>query len=235
MDSPVLEAKGLVKTYGHGKTAVAVLHGLDLRVTQGELLAILGPSGSGKSTLLNLLGLMDEPSAGDVLFSGRSTRRMSEAERAALRSARLGFVFQFDSLLPEFSILENVTMPARIARGRTEEPIEAAETRALELLGGFGLRHVRDRFPSQISGGERQRAALCRSLINRPSVLLADEPTGNLDKHNGELVFKDLRSLCEAHGVAVVMVTHNEAAGHYASRVLHMLDGALREGPEAAP
>ena len=235
MGEPVLEAKGLVKTYGRGKNAVGVLHGLDLRVGPGELLAILGPSGSGKSTLLNLLGLMDEPSSGDVLFSGRSTRRMSEAEKAGLRNAALGFVFQFDSLLPEFSILENVTMPARIALGRTGEPLQAAEARALELLGGFGLKHVRDRFPAQISGGERQRAALCRSLINRPSVLLADEPTGNLDKRNGELVFEDLKALSEAHGVAVVLVTHNESAGRYASRVLHMSDGALKESPEETP
>jgi ABC-type lipoprotein export system ATPase subunit len=233
MDSPeggVVEAKDLVKSYGNGETAVGVLHGLNLRVTAGEFIALLGPSGSGKSTLLNILGLMDEPNSGDVLFSGRSTRLMAEEERAGLRNARLGFLFQFDSLLPEFTILENITMPARIA-GARGGALAAAEGRALDLLGDFSLRQIKNRFPTQVSGGERQRAALCRSLINQPSVLLADEPTGNLDKQNAELVFKDLKSLSERHAVAVVMATHNESAGHYASRVLHMLDGAIEEEP----
>jgi ABC-type lipoprotein export system ATPase subunit len=131
-------------------------------------------------------------------------------------------------------VLENVTMPARIAIASRPGPggLEQAEAQALELLGGFGLKTLRERFPAQISGGERQRVALCRALINRPTVLLADEPTGNLDKHNGELVFKDLKSLAESRGVAVVLVTHNEAAAHYATRVTHMQDGALRESPE---
>lgn len=230
----VLEARKLAKTYGDGPAAIKVLHGLNLSVLAGEYLIILGPSGSGKSTLLNILGLMDEESSGELLFSGQAASKMSEDQKAALRNERLGFVFQFDSLLPEFTIIENVTMPARIKASQTGESLAAAEARGLELLQGFGLGHLKDRFPSQVSGGERQRVALCRALINRPSVLLADEPTGNLDKHNGELVFKDLKDLADRHKVAVVMVTHNESAALYSSRVLRMLDGAIEAPPEKA-
>ena len=230
MVETVLAARQVFKTYGSGPSAVAVLSGLDFKIQAGEYLVILGPSGCGKSTLLNILGLMDEPTEGDVFFSGQATAKMSESQRAALRNERLGFVFQFDSLLPEFTILENTMMPARMRLGAD---IAAAERRAKELLDRLGLSRIGDRFPSQVSGGERQRAALCRALINRPTVLLADEPTGNLDKRNGELVFKDLKDLAELHQVAVVMVTHNEAAAQYATRVLHMLDGAIV--PEKIP
>ena len=221
----VLSARGLRKTYGGGAGAVDVLRGLDFTVEAGEFLAVLGPSGCGKSTLLNILGLMDEPSSGSVSFGEKNASAMNEEGRAALRNERLGFVFQFDSLLPEFTLLENVTMPARI--GAAGGIPEKAQTRGRELLAGLGLAGLTERFPSQVSGGERQRAALCRALVNSPTVLLADEPTGNLDKRNGELVFKDLKELALRHRVAVVMVTHNEAAGRFASRVLHMLDGAF--------
>jgi lipoprotein-releasing system ATP-binding protein len=229
-----LKAEGLHKTYGHGKSSVRVLKGLDLSLRAGELLVLLGPSGSGKSTLLNLLGLMDRPDSGDVLLAGRPTARLSEEERSKLRNESLGFVFQFDSLLPEFTVWENVTMPARIAaaQGRPDEAVAAAHARAARLLEDLGLKSLKERFPSQVSGGERQRAAICRALVNGPAVVLADEPTGNLDKHNGELVFKDLRRLAEAHGTAVVLVTHNESACASAHRVLHMADGALESKAE---
>jgi ABC-type lipoprotein export system ATPase subunit len=220
----VLEAKGLVKIYGTGKTAVHALNGLDLALRAGEFVVILGPSGSGKSTLLNMLGLMDRPDRGEIIFSAKSAAQLPEPDRARLRSERIGFVFQFDALLPEFTILENITMPARIA-GRV--PLEQAEVRGVDLLDHLGLKLIRDRFPYQVSGGERQRAALCRALINKPSVLLADEPTGNLDKHNGELVFKDLKAMAESQGSAVLMVTHNESARDYAARSLHMQDGVI--------
>ncbi len=229
MAEGTLEARGLSKTYGQGKAAVHVLKGLDLTLTAGEFVVILGPSGSGKSTLLNMLGLMDRPDHGEIIFSGVPTAKLDEEAKARLRNERIGFVFQFDALLPEFTILENITMPARIAlaQKRSSNTIEQACERGVELLGGLGLKAIRDRYPYQVSGGERQRAALCRSLINRPTVLLADEPTGNLDKHNGELVFKDLKGLAESQGAAVLMVTHNESARDYAARVLHMQDGTI--------
>ena len=220
----VLEARGVVKTYGIGAAASRVLRGLDLSVRAGEFTVVLGPSGSGKSTLLNVLGLMDKPDGGEILFSGRKTSGLPETERARLRNQKIGFVFQFDSLLPEFTILENVTMPTRIAGGDSE-------ARALKLLEGFGLAGLCQRFPYQVSGGERQRAALCRALINRPAVLLADEPTGNLDKANGEMVFTDLKALAAGQDAAVVMVTHNESAANFATRVLHMQDGCILKEP----
>ena len=185
---------------------------------------------------------MDDPDRGEIYFSGRPASRLDEEERAKLRSRRLGFVFQFDSLLPEFTILENVTMPARIAadhapsKNSGEKPpiaasLKQAEKRALELLSGFAIEKLKNRLPTQISGGERQRVALCRALINHPTVVLADEPTGNLDKANGELVFKDLRRLAEKHDVAVIMVTHNEISGQYAHRIVQMEDGRVEERP----
>ncbi|MEK7858206.1 MAG: ABC transporter ATP-binding protein [Elusimicrobiota bacterium] len=234
MAETVIELRGLKKTYGKGAQAVPVLRGLDVRVEAGQFVVVLGPSGCGKSTLLNILGLMDEPTSGEVLFSGRPSASLDEGAKARLRNEKLGFVFQFDSLLPEFTMLENVTMPARIAlaQGRSTEPLAGAGRRALALMEGLGLKGLQDRFPSETSGGERQRAALCRALINRPACLLADEPTGNLDKANGEVVFKDLKALAQTHGTAVVMVTHNEEAARFADRILRMLDGTIREGPE---
>ena len=231
MGELVVEARAVDKTYGKGHSSVRVLRGLDLRLSAGEFCVVLGPSGSGKSTLLNMLGLMDRPDKGEIFFSGRETSRMDEDARSAVRGERLGFIFQFDSLLPEFTMLENVLMPWRIARARGASKLEesAAQARALELLRGLGLERPRDRFPSQASGGERQRVAICRALINHPTVLLADEPTGNLDKTNGEMVFSDLKSLAEKHSVAVVMVTHNESACGYAHRTLTMQDGAIVE------
>ena len=234
MAEAILEARDLSKTYGQGKATVRVLRGLSLSLEAGEFAVLLGPSGSGKSTLLNVLGLMDQPDSGEVRFSGRAVGRLPEEQKARLRNEKLGFVFQFDSLLPEFTVLENVLMPVWIAhgQGRGVGGLARAEGLALELLAGLGLRGLRERFPAQISGGERQRVALCRALINEPAVVLADEPTGNLDKQNGELVFKDLKNLSVGRGVAVLLVTHNESASDYAHRVLHMLDGAIASKPE---
>lgn len=227
---PVLEARGILKSYPNGDRTIDVLKNLNLKVATGEFIVILGPSGSGKSTLLNILGLMDAPTQGEVFFSGRPAARMSETQKARLRNERLGFVFQFDALLPEFTVLENVTMPARIM-ARSAGTLTRAVVRAKKLLAGMDLEHLCERFPSQVSGGERQRVALARALINGPTVLLADEPTGNLDKPNGELVFKDLKALAVEHRTAVMMVTHNENACAYADRVLRMVDGEI--SPEA--
>ncbi len=230
MAEPAILARGVRKSYGTGPAAVPVLRGVDLTVAAGEFVAVLGPSGSGKSTLLNLLGLMDRPDGGELRLGGDDAAALADDERARLRNSLLGFVFQFDSLLPEFTILENVTMPARIARARglTAAPFAAAESRALELLDSLGIAALRDRFPSQTSGGERQRAAIARALANAPAVVLADEPTGNLDRGNGARVFSDLKRLARERGTAVVLVTHDEAEAQTAGRVLRMDDGVLR-------
>lgn len=230
MAEAAILAQGVSKSYGAGPTAVPVLRGVDLRVNAGEFVAVLGPSGSGKSTLLNLLGLMDRPDQGTLSLCGAAVPALSDDERARLRNERLGFVFQFDSLLPEFTLLENVMMPARIARARglTAEPLAKAEVRATELLASLGIGALRDRFPAQTSGGERQRAAIARALANAPAVILADEPTGNLDAANGAKVFSDLRRVARERGAAVVLVTHDEPAAKSADRVLRMDDGRLR-------
>ena len=230
MAEPAILARGVRKSYGSGPSAVPVLRGVDLTVEAGEFVAVLGPSGSGKSTLLNLLGLMDRPDGGELRLGGADAARLSDDERARLRNALLGFVFQFDSLLPEFTILENVLMPARIARARglTAEPLAPAEARALELLDSLGIKALRDRFPAQTSGGERQRAAIARALANSPALILADEPTGNLDRGNGARVFADLKRVARERGTAVVLVTHDEPEAQTADRVLRMDDGVLR-------
>jgi len=230
MAEPAIIVKGVSKTYGHGASAVPVLRGIDFTVASGEFIAILGPSGSGKSTLLNLLGLMDRPDSGELTVRGRRAADLTELERAKMRCAHIGFVFQFDSLLPEFTILENTLMPARLAmvNGLSGESLAQSTIRATALLDSLGINALRDRFPSQTSGGERQRAAIARALINNPSVILADEPTGNLDRANGDRVFADFRRVAREQGAAVVLVTHDEPAAKAADRILRMTDGHLK-------
>ncbi|MDE2143605.1 MAG: ABC transporter ATP-binding protein [Elusimicrobia bacterium] len=230
MAEPAVHVRGVKKSYGAGETAVPVLRGVDLTIAQGEFVAILGPSGSGKSTLLNILGLMDRPDEGELLLGGVNAAELHDDARARLRNELLGFVFQFDSLLPEFTVLENVLMPARIsrARGIVTEPLAKAQVRAESLLDSLGIAKLRDRFPSQTSGGERQRAAIARALANSPAVILADEPTGNLDRVNGAKVFQDMRRMAREQGVAVILVTHDESEAKTADRVLRMDDGHLR-------
>jgi len=225
MAEPVVEARALERLYLQGERPLQVLRGLDLEVAASEFVAVLGPSGSGKSTLLNLLGLMDRPTGGSLRLCGEDPSALSEDRRAALRSDLIGFVFQFDSLLPEFTVLENVTLPARLAG---VEP-RKAEEKAMELLEPVGVKDLADRFPTFLSGGERQRVAIARALINEPALLLADEPTGNLDRPNAELVFSNLKDLADSRGVAVVMVTHNETAAGFASRPIHLSDGRIAE------
>ena len=222
--SVAVAARGVSKTYADGARRVEVLRGLDLEVPPGELAAVVGPSGSGKSTLLHLLGGLDRPDAesggGSIRIGDQDLASLGEAELAAFRNQTVGFVFQFHQLLPDFTALENVMIPGRIA-GR---PAGEVESRARELLTEVGLDHRWDHFPNELSGGERQRTALCRALVMDPPLLLADEPTGNLDTASGERVLELLLALQERRGTTAVLVTHNpEIAGRCAS--IFSLDG----------
>jgi ABC-type lipoprotein export system ATPase subunit len=217
----IVAAEGLVKTYGAGRAARRVLDGADLTVEAGEVVAILGRSGSGKSTLLHLLGGLDRPDAGTITVAGEAVTGATEKELSALRRRRVGFVFQFFHLLPELTGEANVLLAGRV-RGALPE----ATDRGRELVDRLGLRSVAASFPHQLSGGEQQRFAIARALVNDPSLLLADEPTGNLDVQAGADVLALLRELA-AGGRAVVVVTHEASAAAIADRVLRLEDGRL--------
>ena len=221
MGSPVVRARGLVKTYGEGRAAVRVLDGADLDVERGELVAVVGRSGSGKSTLLHLLGALDRADAGTLEVAGKRLERLPESGLTAVRRHHVGFVFQSFHLLPELSGVENVLLPARLAR----DGVEAAP-RARELLDRLGLAPVAGRLPTTLSGGERQRLAIARALVNDPALVLADEPTGNLDEESGTAVLELLRRVADA-GRAVVLVTHERAATAVVDRVLTLRSGRL--------
>jgi lipoprotein-releasing system ATP-binding protein len=217
-------AAGVRKSYRDASRVVEVLCGIDLTVEPGELVAIVGPSGSGKSTLLHVLGALDRPDAGTVALEGQRLDGLDQNRLADLRNSRLGFVFQFHQLLPDFTALENVMMPGRIA-GR---PATVLRRKAEELLAEVGLADRADHYPSQLSGGERQRVALCRALLLEPPILLADEPTGNLDPASGEQVLERLLDLRARHGTTTVLVTHNPKIAARCGRVLRLEGGVLR-------
>ena len=213
----MIQATNIVKRFGE----LEVLRGVDLTVNAGEIVSIVGASGAGKTTLLQILGTLDVPDAGEVSIEGQSTTGLSRRELSAFRNAHLGFVFQFHRLLPEFNALENVLMPAWIAGKSTDE----SRMRAKQVLEELGMGHRMEHNPAELSGGEQQRVAVARALMNAPSVLLADEPSGNLDSENAALLHDLFFELRDRLGQTIVLVTHNEQLAQRADRMLRMADG----------
>lgn len=222
--APLIELKGITRTFGSGPAAFQALRGIDLTVQDGEFLAIMGPSGSGKSTAMNIMGCLDTPTSGSYRFQGVTVEQLSRRQRALLRRWRLGFVFQGYNLLPRTSALENVELPLMYRRvGAAERRRLARETLALVGLSGWE-KHT----PAQLSGGQQQRVAIARAIVTNPTVLLADEPTGNLDSEKGNEIMVLLRSLNEERGITILMVTHEPDMAAYAHRIIRFVDGRIQ-------
>lgn len=223
--APLLQLHTLRKSYAVGTPQeVEVLHGIDLTLQPGEFAALIGPSGSGKSTLLNLIGLLDTPTGGELYIQGQPTRQLDDAARTALRARTLGFVFQFHHLINAFSVIDNVMMPARLAGAPASQKLRE---QALALLAAVGLEAHAHKRPTALSGGQQQRVAIARALMNRPPLLLADEPTGNLDTQSADGVFDLFRRFNREFGCAVLLVTHDPRIAARCDRVIELLDGRL--------
>jgi len=231
MNYAVLEARDVRKSFRQGPVTLEVLQGIALSVAAGERLAIVGASGSGKTTLLQILGGLDRPTGGHVLVDGRDIHELSEAERGVLRNRALGFVYQFHHLLPEFSALENVAMPLLVRRMKVAD----AHAKAAEVLERVGLARRLDHRPHQLSGGERQRAAVARALVTQPKIVLADEPTGNLDGANAEAVFALMLELNRERGTSLVVVTHDLRLANRMERVFEIEGGILAQRQRQLP
>ena len=223
MSEPVLQTRGLKRSFVQGDVTIHVLRGVDLEVAPGEIVALLGPSGSGKSTLLQAVGLLEGGFKGSIRLDGREASELDDEGRTALRRDLLGFVYQFHHLLPEFNALENVILPQLVRGAETD----AARARAEELLGKLGLGARLEHRPSKLSGGEQQRVAVARALANRPPLVLADEPTGNLDEATADTVFAEFLGLVRGEGSAALVATHNERLAKRMDRVLRLHEGVL--------
>ena len=223
MSEILLSAQGLKKTYFMGSRTLEVLRGVDVEIARGDFVALRGASGTGKSTLLHLFGGLDTPNAGEILFDGQNLSRFSDRELTHFRNHRVGFVFQAYHLLPELTALENVCLPARVAR----TSVGAASLRAKQLLTRVGLQDRLDHKPSELSGGEQQRVAIARALINEPELLLADEPTGNLDSHTGSEIIELLKSLRPEKQMTLIIATHDSKVAASAPRVIELVDGQI--------
>ncbi len=224
MAEPVLQLSGIRKSYQSGDSELEVLHGVDLTLQRGEFAALIGPSGSGKSTLLNLIGLLDRPSGGRLFIDGNETSSLAEGEITRLRGQRIGFVFQHHLLIPAFTALENVMMPLLVDRGR---PDAAMRERAAALLASVGLADRANHPASKLSGGQQQRVAIARALAMRPSLVLADEPTGNLDTHTADDIFALLREVNQREGTSFLVVTHDPRLAARCDRIVELVDGSI--------
>jgi lipoprotein-releasing system ATP-binding protein len=224
MSEPILSARSATKTYTMGKRSLEVLRGVSLEVARGEFIALRGASGAGKSTLLHLFGGLDTPNAGEICFAGQNLAQLPESELTRLRNTRIGFVFQAYHLLPELDALENVCLPARMAR----VPTERAEKRGRELLARVGLAARVDHKPYELSGGEQQRVAIARALMNEPELILADEPTGNLDSHTGAEIINLLANLRQDKNTTLIIATHDASVASRAPKVVELVDGCIQ-------
>ena len=224
----LIKIENIIKTYHLGSSDVEVLKGVSLSIMPGEMVALMGASGSGKTTLMNILGCLDRPTAGKYLLDGQEISRMSVNQRAMVRNSKIGFVFQNFNLLPRTSALENVLLPTTYAEDGLSH--KQHRQRARELLTQVGLAERMDHEPSQLSGGQQQRVAIARSLVNKPRLLLADEPTGNLDSHTSEEVLRMFQQLNADQGITILLVTHDATVAGHAKRIIHIRDGLIADG-----
>ena len=218
----ILEIINLTKVYKEAQNEICVLKDVSFSIEKGKFIVFIGPSGSGKTTLLNLIALLDKTTSGSIIFKGKDLTKIDEKRAARIRLCNMGFVFQFDALLPEFTVFENVLMPALMAN-------KIAKIHARHLLEKFGIAHLANKFPPSLSGGEKQRAALARALINKPALLLADEPTGNLDTQRKEQIFNDFAQTAKEEGTTILMVTHDIHAANYADKCYKIEGGTIQE------